>query len=183
MVTVQEMVVLGVRPDAHAFGYAFVAHRAGTSTRLIDAGVIRARGAYGGSRDPAASLVRQGRELAGLLRVVANRERVGVIAAPAFVVDTGRATNVTRISELSRGWGQLDLLGEAMGVQIVVVPPTDITSALPTLRGRHGKGAWLAELSGDRLKALAEHAWVAIGAAEVACSSGRVTKVQELRSA
>lgn len=175
----QETVVMGVRPNVHAFGYAFVAF--GTRTRLLDAGVIRARSAYGGAGDMGASYVRQGRELAGLLRVVANRERVAIIAAPALVLE--KRPNVVRLAEDSRGWGQVDLLGEAMGVPVVTVPPDDITGALPALRERHGKGDWLEELTGDRLTTLAEHAWMAIGAAEVACSSGRVERIREARSA
>lgn len=178
-----ELVVLGVRPDAHAFGYAFVKSRGG-QLRVLDVGVIRARGAYGGTTDPGASVVRQGRELAGLLRVVASRERVSVIAAPAFVVPSARARPES-IADVSRAWGHVDLLAEAMGVRVVVVPPADVAALVPALQEQHAKAEWVSELgSGERLSGVAVGGWVALGAAQLACTSGRVAALAaEQRSA
>lgn len=167
-----EQIVMGVRPDAHAFGYAFVS-MSPRGLRVMDAGVLRARGSYGGSADPATSVLRQGRELAGLLRVVANRERVSAIAAPAFVAPA--RARAESIADVSRAWGQVDLLAEAMGVRIVVVPPTDVAALVPELQQQHSDAEWVGELgTGERLAGVAVGAWVALGAAHLACSSGRI---------
>lgn len=164
-------VVLGVRPDSSAFGYAFVVVT-GQRVRVPDAGVVRARRAYASGADPAASAVRAGRELAGLLRVVASRERVDCVVAPAFVVEPRMAS--ARLVSEARAWGQVDVLAEALGARVVVVPPGDVQIGVDAAKREFGEEPWAAELGGGRLEGVSAAAWVALAAALSAVRTGRV---------
>lgn len=171
--------VLGVRPHVHAFGYAFLRFAKGREL-LIDAGVLRARAKWGA--DEATSALKQGRDLAGLLRVIAQREEVVAICAPAFDVDRNRSK--TELADESRAWGQVDLLAEVLRVPVVMIAVKDIDGQHAECTKKHA-GPWQQkeEFAGLRLAGLMQHAWSAIGAATVASSSGRLREALKERAA
>lgn len=171
--------VLGVRPHVHAFGYAFLRITKGRE-HLVDAGVLRARAKWGA--DEATSQLKQGQDLAGLLRVIAQREDVVAICAPAFAVDGHRSKS--ELADESRAWGQVDLLAEVLRVPIVMIAAKDIEEHHAECAKRHA-GTWQQkeEFAGLRLAGLMQHAWSAIGAATVASSSGRLREALKERAA
>jgi hypothetical protein len=164
--------VLGVRPNVHLFGYAFVRFPKRGGEVVLEAGLLRARAKWG-QAGQAESQVKQGRDLAGLLRIVAQREDIVAICAPTLTTG-GRSKE--ELADDSRAWGQVDLLAEVLRVPVVVVASDYIEECMPVLIERHRAGAWLAqeEFSGIRKRELVRHTWSAVGAAIAAASSGRL---------
>lgn len=164
--------VLGVKPNLHLFGYAFVRFPKRGGEVVLDAGLLRARAKWG-QAGQAESQIKQGRDLAGLLRIVAQREDIIAICAPTLTTG-GRSKD--ELTDDSRAWGQVDLLAEVLRVPVVVVAANYIEECMPLLIQRHSNGAWLSqeEFAGTRKRELVRHTWSAIGAAIGAASTGRL---------
>lgn len=179
----QGAVVLGVDPGFAHFGWCLM-RITPAREEVLCAGVFRTRKAWRkGDVLSSSDLHRRGRELAAMLRLVVQRERVDVIAAEAL--SWVRSANT--MQQLGRAWGVVDTYAAASDTPLLEASPQDIKLALcgaldaskadvqAEVRRRY-PGTWIADLEGEVPASQLEHAFDAVGAA-VACLPSQVCRM------
>lgn len=147
-------------------------------------GVIRTRKGYRKGETLASSdLHRRGRELAGILALIMQRERVVAICAESL--SYVRSAKV--MHQVGRAWGVVDAFATATDLPLVECSPVELKVAVTNnpsaskadvekaIRKRFPHTPW-AELLADVPEGQREHAFDALGAV-VACSASNVCRM------
>lgn len=171
-------VVLGLTPGFRSFGWALM--RIEPEMELVlCAGVLRTRTAWRTSDDISSQdMHRRGRELAALLRLVVQRERVDVIAARALEWLRSAKT----MQESGRAWGVVDTYAAAADIPLLEVAPQDLSLAMTHRRDASREdvehavrvrypGEWIAALEDEVTEGQREHAFEAVAVAAAALPS------------
>lgn len=183
--------MLGLTPGFRSFGWALMRIEPELEV-VICAGVLRTRTAWRTSDDISSQdLHRRGRELAALLRLVVQRERVDVIAARAL--EWVRSAKM--MQESGRAWGVVDTYAAAADLPLLEVAPQDLAAAMTNRRDASRQdveqavrlrypGEWIADLEDEVTEGQREHAFEAVATAVTALPAQvcRVTR-QMVRAA